>query len=34
MNLYECTCGCGCQELTGDYVCDKCKAGVCRSKNS
>ena len=32
MNLYECTCGCGCEEVTSDYVCDKCKSGVCRSK--
>ncbi len=32
MNIYTCTCGCGCQNDTSDYVCDSCKAGVCRSK--
>jgi hypothetical protein len=32
MNLYTCTCGCGCQNDTNDYVCDSCKAGICRSK--
>jgi len=32
MNLYTCTCGCGCENDTNDYVCDNCKAGVCRSK--
>jgi len=32
MNIYTCTCGCGCQKDTSDYVCDSCKAGICRSK--
>jgi len=32
MNLYTCTCGCGCQNDTNEYVCDSCKAGICRSK--
>lgn len=32
MNIYTCTCGCGCENDTSDYVCDSCKAGVCRSK--
>ena len=27
MNLYECTCLCGCQEVTSDYVCRDCKDG-------
>lgn len=31
MNLYECTCGCGCNNTTDDYVCNNCKAGICRS---
>jgi len=32
MNMYDCTCGCGCNHPTDEYVCDSCKAGVCRSK--
>ncbi len=35
MNLYECTCLCGCNnsvKVSGGYVCDSCIAGACRSK--
>lgn len=27
MNLYQCTCFCGCPTLTTDYVCNECKDG-------
>jgi len=32
MNLYECTCQCGCNHYTDDYVCTNCKLGSCRSE--
>jgi len=32
MNLYQCTCGCGCDNKCDGYICDSCTAGVCRSK--
>lgn len=30
MNQYECTCSCGCSNLTDDYVCPTCKIGMCK----
>ena len=30
MNLYECTCQCGCSHSADDYVCTNCKLGSCR----
>ncbi len=32
MNLYECTCHCGCSHSADDYVCTNCKLGSCRSE--
>ncbi len=30
MNDYTCTCSCGCETLTDDYVCYNCKIGMCK----
>jgi len=30
MEFYECTCECGCKKISDDYVCDVCKAGLCK----
>ena len=30
MEFYECTCECGCKRIGNDYVCDVCKARLCK----
>jgi hypothetical protein len=30
MNDYVCTCSCGCDKPSDDYVCHNCKIGMCR----
>ena len=30
MNDYTCTCTCGCENPTDDFVCHNCKIGMCK----
>ena len=30
MNDYSCTCSCGCQNPSDDFVCHNCKIGLCK----
>ena len=30
MNDYVCTCLCGCENLSDEYVCHNCKIGMCK----
>lgn len=30
MNDYSCTCSCGCESQTDDYVCHNCRIGMCK----
>jgi hypothetical protein len=32
--IYECNCECGCKRIDQDYVCEICKAGLCRKNDS
>jgi len=32
MNLYDCTCQCGCNNSADDYVCINCKLDHCKLK--
>ena len=34
MNDYTCTCDCGCQNLSGEYVCRNCKTGICKTNSA
>ena len=30
MNDYTCTCSCGCENASEEYVCQNCRIGLCR----
>lgn len=30
MNIYVCTCKCGCEKTTSDYICNECKNRECK----
>ena len=32
MNDYTCTCNCGCENPSGDYVCHNCMIGLCKTR--
>lgn len=34
MNDYSCTCNCGCQNSSGEYLCRSCKIGICASNSA
>lgn len=34
MNDYTCTCTCGCENFSGEYVCRNCKIGLCKTNSA
>lgn len=34
MNDYTCTCNCGCQNSSGEYLCPNCNTGLCKTPSA